>query len=88
MRLHEKKEKPKHAKSRPGAAAALFFIVLAVLTVTAFIIPLRPTRSYSEKRSLTPFPEFSGAALASGNTLTASPPGFPTPSPAGRHGSA
>ena len=65
MRLHEK-VKPKHAAKRKGMPAAAFFIVLAVLTVTAFIIPLRPTRSYSEKRALTPFPEFSGAALVSG----------------------
>ena len=37
-----------------------------MLTVAAFIIPLRPTRSYSEKRNLTPFPRFSAAALTSG----------------------
>ena len=41
MRLHEKREKPKHAKSRPGAAAALFFIVLAILAViTRFVLGL------------------------------------------------
>ena len=40
---------------------------LAVLTVVAFIIPLRPTQSYSEKRSLAQFPEFSTEALLSGD---------------------
>ena len=50
----------------PGYAAP-FFLVLAVLTVVAFIIPLRPTRSYSEKRDLAAFPEFSTEALVSGS---------------------
>ena len=44
-----------------------FFAVLAVLTVVAFIIPLRPTRSYSEKRDLAAFPEFTPEALVSGS---------------------
>lgn len=44
-----------------------FFAVLAILTVVAFIIPLRPTRSYSEKRNLAQFPEFSVEALVSGS---------------------
>ncbi len=39
---------------------------MAVLTVVAFIIPLRPTQSYSEKRALASFPEFSVDALVSG----------------------
>ncbi len=59
-------KKPKHAARRPGAAAAPFFAVLAVLTVVAFLLPLRPTRSYSEKRDLTPFPAFSAGALLRG----------------------
>ena len=40
--------KPKHAAKRRPAPAAAFFVLLAVLTVVAFILPLRPTRSYSE----------------------------------------
>ncbi len=53
---------------RPKARYAVpFFLTLAVLTVVSFIIPLRPTQSYSEKRSLAEFPEFSLEALASGS---------------------
>lgn len=44
-----------------------FFIALTVLTVVSFIIPLRPTESYSEKRELAKFPEFSLTALADGS---------------------
>ena len=44
-----------------------FFWVLAILTVVSFIIPLRPTQSFSEKRNLAEFPEFSVAALADGS---------------------
>ena len=43
-----------------------FLIILAVLTVISFIIPLRPTKSYAEKRSLAQFPTFSLEALSSG----------------------
>jgi len=50
-----------------GRYAIPFFVVLAVITVISFIIPLRPTRSNSEKRDLAKFPEFSLAALASGD---------------------
>lgn len=44
-----------------------FFLVLAALTVISFLIPLRPTFSDSEKRELTPFPEFSVEDLVSGD---------------------
>lgn len=44
-----------------------FFVVLALLTGAAYCIPLRPEVSYSEKRSLTKFPEFSLSALLSGD---------------------
>lgn len=40
--------------------------VLIILTVASFIIPLRPTRSYTEKRELAHFPMFSVDALISG----------------------
>lgn len=56
----------KHDKT--GFLLALpFFLVLSVLTVISFIIPMRPTFSDSEKRELTPFPEFSVEALVSGD---------------------
>lgn len=59
----------KHVKpSRSGFRRALpFLLVLAVLTVAAFILPLRPDRSYTEKRELAKFPEFSWEALLSGD---------------------
>ena len=44
-----------------------FFLVLTILTVVSFIIPLRPTESYSEKRELAKFPEFSLSSLADGS---------------------
>ena len=44
-----------------------FFLVLGVLTVVSFIIPLRPTQSYEEKRNLAEFPEFSWETLVSGD---------------------
>ena len=44
-----------------------FFVVLGLLTVVSFIIPLRPTVSYEEKRELAKFPEFSWSALVSGD---------------------
>lgn len=44
-----------------------FFFVLFALTVVAFIIPLRPTKSVEEKRELAAFPEFSWEALTSGD---------------------
>lgn len=66
--MQEKKHEQQGASFRPKARyVAPFFIVLAVLTVISFIIPLRPTQSYSEKRSLAEFPEFSLEALASGS---------------------
>lgn len=53
---------------QPGWKLSIpFFLVLAVLTVVAYIVPLRPTVSYSEKRELTKFPEFSWETLLSGD---------------------
>lgn len=58
MKKHDKK----------GLALVLpFFLTLAVLTVVSFWIPLRPDFSDSEKRELTPFPEFSVENLLSGD---------------------
>ena len=47
--------------------AVPFFAVLGILTVVSFLIPLRPEVSYSEKRELAKFPEFSFTALADGS---------------------
>ncbi|MBQ8264522.1 MAG: hypothetical protein IJY96_07095 [Oscillospiraceae bacterium] len=44
-----------------------FFVVLYLLTIAAFIIPLRPSYSEIDKRPLTAFPEFSWESLASGD---------------------
>ena len=64
MRYLRKEKKP----SRPGWGYAVpFFVVLGILTVVSFLIPLRPERSYSEKRELAKFPEFSFSALADGS---------------------
>lgn len=55
-------------KKEPGIGYAIpFFLVMAVLTVASFIIPLRPTVSYIEKRELAKFPEFSVENLLSGD---------------------
>ena len=68
------KKQPKYIRKKPtgrrepGIGHVIpFFIVLAVLTVASFIIPLRPTVSYIEKRSLAQFPEFSVETLVSGD---------------------
>ena len=61
----ERARRRAEAKRRVRVAAP-FFIVLFALTIVAFIIPLRPTESASEKRKLTEFPEFSVDALLSG----------------------
>ena len=60
------KKKKKRKKLSPYFVAP-FFVAMAMLTVLAFIIPLRPTQSYGEKRNLAKFPEFSVEALASGD---------------------
>lgn len=65
----EKKSKENTAIAKKVAIAriAVFFIVFYMITVIAFIIPLRPTYSESEKRELTQFPKFTIKALTSGD---------------------
>ena len=53
-------------KKKPGAVV-LFFLVFAAVTALAWCLPLRPTVSIKEKRSLERFPDFSVAALADGS---------------------
>lgn len=60
--LRERKTKNR----RTWTLAVPFFAVLFALSVIAFIIPLRPTESIGEKRSLAEFPEFSVGTLLSG----------------------
>lgn len=64
------KKRHKYEMEAPDTGFRLavpFFLVMAVLTVVSFIIPLRPTQSYSERRNLAEFPEFSLSALADGS---------------------
>lgn len=57
----------KKARAPSARYAIPFVVVLAVMTVISFIIPLRPTKSYSEKRALAEFPDFSVEALLDGS---------------------
>ena len=62
-----KEQQPRqHLKTR-RVLALPFLTVLGALTIVAFILPLRPTRSYTERRELAKFPEFSAQALLSGD---------------------
>ena len=44
-----------------------FFLTLGIITILAWILPLRPTVSEREKRTLEPFPSFSWASLGDGS---------------------
>lgn len=57
-----KKNVPFHARK-----ILLFSLSLALLSVTSWILPLRPTYSDFEKRDLTKFPVFSAQALFDGS---------------------
>lgn len=61
-----KKEKKKINKTLL-TKTVVFFLVLYAGTAVAFMIPLRPTYSASEKRELQKFPEFTVSALTSGS---------------------
>lgn len=68
MKRQDQGQENREQGSRGGVRRALpFLLVLAVLTVVAFILPLRPDRSYAEKRELAKFPAFSLEALLSGD---------------------
>ena len=60
------KARRREQNRRRARVAAPFFTALFVLTIVAFIIPLRPTESESEKRRLTEFPDFTVDTLLSG----------------------
>ena len=57
-------EKQKCRARLPGLP---FFLALGTLTVIAWILPLRPTVSAKEKRTLETFPEFSLSAVTDGS---------------------
>ena len=62
------KDTKKNPEKKPGTRLVIpFFVVLGLLTVVSFMIPLRPTVSYEEKRELAKFPAFSWSDLASGS---------------------
>lgn len=62
------KDMKKNPGKKPGTKLVIpFFVAMGLLTVISFIIPLRPTVSYEEKRELAKFPEFSISALTSGS---------------------
>ena len=58
-----------HLKGKDFWKVLPFFLVLGLLTLAAYCIPLRPTVSYTEKRTLTRFPEFTLPRLVSGEYL-------------------
>ena len=55
-----------HFKGKDFWKVLPFFLVLGLLTLAAYCIPLRPRVSYTEKRTLTQFPEFTLPRLVSG----------------------
>lgn len=65
--MEENKNTQSRKTGRSWGYAVPFLSVLAILTVASFLIPLRPTRSYVEKRNLAEFPDFSWESLVSGN---------------------
>lgn len=62
------KHQNSNGQHQPSPKLAIpFFLVLGLLSIVSFIIPLRPTQSYIEKRNLAEFPSFSVEALVSGD---------------------
>ena len=68
MSKHEKKNpERKHEDEHERELAGPFFAVLFLLTLVAFLLPLRPEISQREKRRLREFPTFSVQSLLSGD---------------------
>ena len=65
--MHQHEEKRITKKRFEQELAAPFLAVLAMMTVIAFLLPLRPTTSVREKRVLREFPAFSFGKLVSGD---------------------
>lgn len=66
-KIRSSRRKEERIRKRRRALAAPFFTVLFALGLVALIIPLRPTVSMREKRSLASFPAFSVRTLLSGD---------------------
>lgn len=66
-KIRSSRRKEERIRKRRRALAAPFFTVLFALGLVALIIPLRPTVSMREKRSLAAFPAFSVRTLLSGD---------------------
>ena len=64
--MNEDKNKKSRNRSVSKSFVLPFFLVLTVLSIVSFIIPLRPDTSFTEKRTLAEFPEFSLEDLFSG----------------------
>ncbi|MBQ3276526.1 MAG: hypothetical protein IJH47_05660, partial [Oscillospiraceae bacterium] len=60
----------KNDRKNEKRLAAPFFIALAILAAAALILPLRPTRSETEKRELTRFPSFTWESFLRGEYLS------------------
>ncbi|MBQ9664542.1 MAG: hypothetical protein IJV40_15455 [Oscillospiraceae bacterium] len=65
--MSQQEEKKIGKKRYELEMAGPFLVVLAVMTLIAFLIPLRPAASVREKRTLREFPTFSVDALLSGD---------------------
>lgn len=61
--LRERRRKLRRTKIMQSVP---FFVCLCVLTVIAWILPIRPSVSYSENRNLAVFPDFSVSELLDG----------------------
>jgi len=59
-------DKKRSAKGADWKISIPFFTVILALMIVSFLIPLRPTTSMSERRSLASFPEFSLKSLVQG----------------------
>ena len=71
-RTSSRTEKKETAAKEPDVRKSIpFFLVLAAVTVIAWCLPLRPTESVSEKRTLDIFPEYSWQALLNGDYYSA-----------------
>ena len=66
-KIRSSRRREEKIKKRRRALAAPFFTVLFALGLVALIIPLRPTVSMREKRSLAEFPAFTVKTLLSGD---------------------
>lgn len=67
LRLSPRLTQKTYACRYKWVQTAVFFLTLYAGCVLAFLLPLRPAYSYTEKRQLTTFPSFSWEALLNGS---------------------